>query len=191
MAASTPPCDLESLRDFAHGDIRDGFARLTEHDADLLPRAYIVSPASFALLLIEPRAITTPRLRAGVLDAALPAAITAQHGHVAAVTYTVRGPFHKVLSALTEAERDALAAGRNPDGWPTRERWRKPEEQLLVIHTAEREEMWWAPVVRIHQQPPQLGYWAQHHDDKAIGGGFAAIRAALQRNHPAAPTRRG
>jgi hypothetical protein len=189
MAASTAPADLESLRDFAHDDIRDGFDRLTKHDDDLLPRAYIVSVAGFAVLLIDPRAIATNHLRAGALGAALPAAITAQHGYLAAITFTVFGSFHKVAGALTEAEHAALADGRNPDGWPPRERWRKPEEQVLVIHTAEREETWLAPIVRIHQQSPQLGYWAQHDDVTPTGGGVAAIRDALSRTPPPVSTR--
>src|SRR6202044_2812344 len=107
-----------------------------------------------------------------------------------AVTFPVKSGFHTSVHNLTAAELQAVDHGEVPDGWPVRERWRKPEEQLLFVLDGEHEQLWWAEIVRPHGEAPLLGYWATLPDATERGGMYADVRGVLRRHrpHPSAPT---
>jgi hypothetical protein len=86
---------------------------------------------------------------------------------------------YKPPAELTGEERALLAAGRVPPAWPPRDRWPRREEQLLAVLSSSRSENWQAPIVRLHRQRPQLGYWGTFPGDSTPGAMFQAIRQAL------------
>ena len=181
---NAPPQDLPTLRDWAQEDIARKFSEVTEPANDIRPRAYVACEREMAVALIPDDVMLSEARKAVVFGGLLPDLIRRMRGSVLAVTFTIYGAYHKSTHNLTPDEIQAIHRGEIPPGWPSREQWRKPEEQMLVVLDGEREELWWAEIVRPHQQRPILGYWATLPDVDERGGIFQDVRAALRQHRP-------
>lgn len=188
---NAPPKDLPTLRDWAQQNIAEAFSELPEPGDDITPRAYITSAREMAVALLPGGVMLSEAKKAAVFGGLLPDMIRRLHASAFAVTFTLYGTYHKSVYNLTPNEIQAIHREEIPAGWPPREQWRKPEEQMLVVLDAEREELWWAELVRPHQQTPILGYWAMLPDTDERGGIFQDVRAALRQQRPGPPARHG
>jgi hypothetical protein len=182
MGASGLPrlaTDLAPLREYAQRDIAESFGELRATDDDIAPRAYLMYREVLDVLVLPGNLMGSEDVKARVLGGLLPEMVRREHATAVAVTFTIFGSHHKAVPDLSDDELQALKRGENPAGWPPRKRWRKPEEQMLVLLSSPVEELWWAQIVRIHQQRPTLGYWGTRPDAVARGAMFTDIRAAL------------
>lgn len=186
---NAPPKDLPTLRNWAQVDIAREFGKVTEPGKDIMPRAYITSERETAVALIPDDVMLSEARKAVVFGGVLPDLIRTMRASVVAVTFTIYGAFHKSVHKLTPSEVQAIHREEIPVGWPPRAQWRKPEEQMLVVLDAQREELWWAEIVRPHQQTPILGYWATLPNTDERGGIFQDVRAILRQNRPRPPAR--
>jgi hypothetical protein len=184
MSAGTRarPEDFDELVEFAQSDVREAMAAVTSPAGDIHARAFSWRPGAIELMLLPPETFEHAAIKTAMFTQILPLLIRHQGAQLFAVSFTVFVKAHKPVSEQTDRERAALATGNLPDHWPPREKWRRREEQLLSVLAPGREDIWQAPIVRVHQKPPQLGYWGHVPRHQWQGGMFRAIAQAL---HPA------
>lgn len=187
--------DISQARSFAQEAIRAAYEQISAVDEALTPHAFVIADGGSELLMLADAAMNDLLSYTAVLSVLVPDRVRRRHARAAAITMTITSPFHKCVHDMTVQQRDQAERGEIPDGWPAdRRRWACPEEQMLALFTATAEEVWWARVIRIHNQGPRLGYWAtlppppaQRRVQRRI---FGEIRAALREQQPPAPARR-
>jgi hypothetical protein len=182
--------DMDTLRAFAQGATSAAYDEIAGSEDQLAPRAWVIADAVTELLLLPAPLMVEPLTFGPVLDALLPHRVEEREARALALTFPIRSPYHKSIERITLAERRAAARGEIPDGWPAnRDEWARPEEQMLALFTAGGQELWWARIVRIQNQGPQLGFWTTLAEElPAQRRMFASIRDALaQRGAPASP----
>lgn len=186
-ARPDPRIGFDELLAFAQESLSDGAS--SSDEGGLAPRAFLARRDALTVLLIDPAAFALRALKAALMGRVLPALISEQRAETVAICFTMTTRSHKPPAELTESERALLAAKEIPSSWPPPERWPHREEQIVAVLAADRAEVWQAPVVRVHHQPPQLGYWGTIPGDHSPGVMFRPIRQALRRRSAPGQTR--